>query len=220
MTAILFSEMAPEADWEEAFNTWYDTDHIPVRMVIEGFEGAQRYRAAEGDNYLVIYDMASLDVLKTPQYQTVKTDPSEQTKWMLAHVRNFTRYLGVELDRHGLAGDAALEAPMVFATMFDVPPGQFDEFDVWMTEDHIPMLAKGPEWLGARRFELTVAEPRPFSRLTVHYLATPDWLSSPARQAARGTAWRARMAAEHEWFNHPQVGAFRRHGRRYGPAWS
>ena len=217
MTAILFSEMAPDPDWEESFNTWYDTDHIPVRMMIDGFEGAQRYRAAEGDNYLVVYDMASLGVLKTPDYETVKTDPSDQTKWMLANVHNFTRYLGTELGRHGFADEQAIEAPMIFATMFDVPPDHLKAFDAWMTEDHIPMLSKGEEWLGARRFELSVAEPTPFNRLTIHYLATPDWLTSEARKAARGTEWRARMATEHDWFNHPTVGAFNRHGPRFGP---
>lgn len=215
MTAILFSEMAPEAAWEEKFNAWYDTEHIPVRMAINGFEGAQRYRAAEGKNYLVIYDMVSLAVLKTPEYDKVKTEPSDQTKWMLANVRNFTRYLGTEIGRHGFTSDNVIDAPMVFATMFDVPPGHLAAFDAWMTEDHIPMLSKGPEWLGARRFELTVAEPTPFSRLTIHYLATPDWLMSDTRKLARSTEWRAKMADEHEWFNHPQVGAFHRHGHRF-----
>lgn len=219
MTAILFSEMAPEDAWEQAFNTWYDTDHIPARMGIEGFEGAQRYQAAAGDNYLVIYDMVSLDVLKTTEYNKVKTAPSDETKWMLANVRNFTRYLGTEIGRHHFAHRDIIEAPMVFATMFDVPPEHLDSFDAWMTEDHIPMLSKGAEWLGARRFELTVAEPTPFNRLTIHYLATPDWLTSDARKAARSTEWRARMAADHKWFNHPHVGAFHRHGPRFGPTY-
>ncbi|MDD2862968.1 MAG: hypothetical protein PHI71_18130 [Acidiphilium sp.] len=218
MTAILFSEMAPEAAWEENFNTWYDTDHIPVRMMIEGFEGAQRYRAAQGDNYLVVYDLVSLDVLKGPEYDKVKTDPTDQTKWMLANVRNFTRYLGNEIGRHGFTCGNAIAAPMVFATMFDVPTEHLAAFDAWMTDDHIPMLGKGAEWLGARRFELTVAEPRPFNRLTIHYLSSSEWLESDARKAARGTEWRARMAAEHEWFNHPQIGTFHCHGKRFGPA--
>jgi hypothetical protein len=215
MTAILFSEMAPDAAWEDDFNAWYDTDHIPVRMVLPGFEGAQRYRATEGDNYLVVYDMDSLDALKTPGYEQVKTAPTEQTNWMLANVHNFTRYLGTEIARHGLAQPSDLEAPMVFATMFNVPAEHLPAFDAWISEDHIPMLMKNPDWLGVRRFALSVADPVPFNRLAIHYLADPAAMASPERAAARATEWRARMAAEHDWFQHPKVASFTRHGPRY-----
>jgi hypothetical protein len=30
--AVLFSEMTPGPSWEDAFNRWYDTEHIPSRM--------------------------------------------------------------------------------------------------------------------------------------------------------------------------------------------
>lgn len=214
MTAILFSEMAPSPEWEDEFNTWYDTDHIPVRMVLPGFEGVQRYRATEGDNYLVVYDMESMAALKTPGYEKVKTAPSEQTDWMLANVHNFTRNLGIELARHGLDDPKDIEAPMIFATMFNVPAEHLAAFDAWISEDHIPLLMKNKDWLGVRRFEMTVSEPVPFNRLAIHYLADPAAMQSPERAAARATEWRARMAAEHEWFNHPNVASFTRHGPR------
>ena len=63
--AILFSEMRPEAAWEDEFNAWYDTEHIPVRMAAPGFIGARRYRATESDDYLVVYEMASMAALAT-----------------------------------------------------------------------------------------------------------------------------------------------------------
>ena len=101
---ILFSEMRPAPEWEDRFNTWYHEDHIPVRMVLEGWEGAQRYTADEDEDYLVIYDLTSTDALKTPEYETLKTDPSDETKWMLANVSNFTRFIGTELGREGGPG--------------------------------------------------------------------------------------------------------------------
>jgi hypothetical protein len=214
MTAILFSEMAPAPEWEAEFNTWYDTDHIPVRMVLDGFEGAQRYRAVEGENYLVVYDMASMAALKTPGYDKVKTTPSEQTNWMLANVRNFTRNLGEEIGRHGFDDPAAIEAPVVMATMFNAPAEDLQAFDDWITQDHIPLLMRSKEWLGVRRFNMTVSEPQPFNRLAIHYLASPDALASPERAAARATPWRARMA-EKPWFAQGSAKVFRRHGPRY-----
>jgi hypothetical protein len=216
MTAILFAEMAPEVDWEQKFNKWYDEDHIRSRMQIPGFEGAQRYRAQDGDNYLIIYDMNSLAVLKTPEYEHLRTHESEQTKWMLANVRNFTRNLGTEIGRDRF-DDKAREAPLIFATMFNVPAQHFAEFDEWMTQDHAPLLLKNEDWLGIRRFHMTLSEPHPFTRLSVHYLASPAALQSPERAAARGTPWRARMAEQYDWFREAKTSAYNRHGPFYGP---
>lgn len=216
MTAILFAEMAPDPAWEDRFNTWYDQDHIRSRMVIEGFTGAQRYRATESDNYLVIYDMESLAVLKTPAYEHLKNNESEETLWMLANVRGFTRNLGTEIGREEF-NETTREAPLIFATMFDVPPEHVEEFDAWMTQDHAPLLLKNKDWLAIRRFAMTFTDPHPFTRLSIHYLASPAALESPERAAARGTEWRARMAEKHAWFRQPKTAVFRRHGPFFGP---
>ncbi len=165
--SVLFSEMRPDPSWEDRFNTWYDTDHIPVRLAIEGFEGAQRYRAVDDENYLVIYDMASLDVLKTPEYDKVKTDPTPETKWMLSNVSNFTRYLGTEIARNGRIDAETVQSPLIFAALFNVPEDMKGDFDGWMEEDHMPLLLRNKDWLGVRRFELSVGEPQPFNRLAV-----------------------------------------------------
>jgi hypothetical protein len=150
-STVLFSEMRPAPEWEDRFNTWYHEDHIPVRMVLDGWQGAQRYTSADDEDYLVIYDMTSPAVLKTPEYETIKTDPSDETKWMLANVSNFTRYIGTELGRHGDI-DTAINAPLIFATRFIVPEEDQAEFDEWMVDDHVPLLMKSEHWLGVRRF--------------------------------------------------------------------
>jgi hypothetical protein len=210
--AILFSEMRPEKAWEDRFNTWYDTEHIPVRMVLDGFVGAQRYKALENDNYLVVYDMESMAALKTPGYDKVKNQPSDETRWMLSNVSNFTRNLGTEIGREG---NPDPEAPYVFCALFDVPAEAKPDFDAWMTGDHMPHLLKNKDWLGVRRFDLTVAEPDRFTRLAIHYLASLDALKSPERAAARDTKWRADMVAKHDWFSRGYYGGFSRLGPRY-----
>lgn len=215
MTSVLFSEMRPDPSWEDRFNTWYDTDHIPVRMVLDGFVAAQRYRALDNDNYLVVYDMDTMAALKTPGYEKVKTDPSDETRWMLSNVSNFTRYLGNEIGREGRLGDEALKAPYVFCAMFNVPESDTQAFDAWMTDDHMPILLGNKDWLGVRRFELTVSEPVPYTRLAIHYLASLDALTSPEREAARQTEWRQRMADTYPWMAEGTYGRFKRHGERY-----
>jgi hypothetical protein len=212
--AVLFAEMRPDPSWEDRFNEWYDSDHIPARLAIDGFEAAQRYRAVDDKNYLIIYDMTSLDVLKTPEYKVVRDEPSEETRWMLDNVTNFTRYLGTEIARNGRIDAESVTAPLIFAAMFNVPDADKAEFDGWMEEDHMPLLLQNKDWLGVRRFELSVSEPVPYNRLAVHYLASPDALKSPEREAARNTEWRARLL-RHAWFGAGHAKAFTRFGPRF-----
>mgnify|MGYP000028903433 CR=1 FL=1 len=63
---ILFSEMTPPPVMEEAFNAWYDSEHIPLRMAVPGFLGARRYCRKEDGKYLAIYDMESEATLAPP----------------------------------------------------------------------------------------------------------------------------------------------------------
>lgn len=209
---ILFSEMRPDPSWEDRFNTWYDTDHIPVRMVLDGWNGVQRYRSEADEDYLVIYDLASVDALKTPEYEKVKTDPTEETNWMLDNVSNFTRYIGKEIGRHGDL-EAAIGADLIFTALFNVPEEDEAEFDAWMVEDHVPLIMECKDWLAVRRFSLPLSEPNTYTRLAVHYLASADALTSPEREKARNTAFRERLT-RHDWFTNGRYRAFTKHGDR------
>lgn len=210
---ILFSEMRPEPEWEDRFNAWYHEDHIPVRMVLDGWQGVQRYKAKDDPDYLVVYDLASIDALKTPGYEKVKTQPSAETDWMLQNVKNFTRFIGAEIGRHGDV-ERAIRAPAIFAALFDVPEEDQAEFDAWMVKDHVPLLMENKDWLAVRRFRLPVSEPRRYTRLAIHYLASEAALSSPERARARDTDFRRRMM-RHQWFNEGRARAFTAFGERY-----
>jgi hypothetical protein len=215
-TTVLFSEMRPDPEWEDRFNTWYHEDHIPVRMVLDGWQGVQRYKAREDDDYLVVYDLTSAAALKTPEYEQVKTEPSDETNWMLKNVSNFTRFIGAEIGRHGDV-EASIDAPLIFAALFNVPEEACPEFDAWMADDHVPLLLGCQDWLAVRRFRLPVAEPVPYTRLSIHYLASDAALSSSERERARATEWRQRMT-RHSWFNTGRTRTFNAFGARYHAA--
>ncbi|WP_034295902.1 DUF4286 family protein [Herbaspirillum sp. RV1423] len=215
--SILFSEMTPGADWVTDFNHWYDTEHIPVRMVLDGFQGAQRYKSVDRDSNLVVYDMDSQGALKTPGYQVVKNQPSEKTRWMLQNVTGFTRYLADEIGNAGKLDQRAEQAPVLFTAMFTVPEEELANFDAWYVEDHIPILLECTDWLAVRRFAVTSAEPGTYNRLAIHYLNSDAALSSPQRERARNTPWRNRMAAN-DWFKEGYYATFNRLGRRFDGA--
>jgi hypothetical protein len=215
---ILFSEMTPPQGREDEFNAWYDTHHIPVRMAVPGFQGAQRY-VREGDNYLAVYDMDSEDVLASAAYAQVKNNPDALTQDMLANVSGFSRYIcnqiGVQA-RFDVTDDEALQAPVLYAVFFNVPEGRAVEFDHWYDTDHVPTLLENPGWLMCRRFTITESEPWRVTHLALHYLADEAVLESEEREKARASDWRARLAEE-PWFQGKYL-VFHKLGARFGPA--
>ncbi len=69
---ILLVIACPPAEMEEEFNAWYDTEHLPERMAVPGFETGLRFVAASGARvYLAMYDLERPDVLDTPAYAAV-----------------------------------------------------------------------------------------------------------------------------------------------------
>ncbi|MGU3495457.1 hypothetical protein ACLBXM_15545 [Xanthobacteraceae bacterium A53D] len=212
--SMLFSEMTPAADFEDRFNTWYDTEHIPIRMECPGFVSGQRYRRHDGPGYLAVYEMTDLGAMSTPAYTKVKTQPSEETAWMLKNVTGFTRYLADETSvRTSIPEAEAIDAPILYAVAFTVPAEATAAFDDWYEQDHVPLLMQEPKWLMVRRMRIADGVPETYTHLALHYLADADALQSPARDAARASPWRARIAQE-PWFKGTYT-VFSRHGRRH-----
>ena len=56
-----------EPKYEEEFNAWYNTEHVPELLAIPGVLEAARYVATKGGpKYLAVYELASVAVLQTP----------------------------------------------------------------------------------------------------------------------------------------------------------
>src|SRR5215470_6204026 len=147
--SILFSEMTPDSSWEDDFNDWYDTEHIPLRMAVKGFVSAQRYLAPGTRNYLVVYEMTSASVLKTGEYQTIKNNPSDRTHRMLKTVSGFTRYIAqaAGVKRRSTSDADAIDAAYLYSVFFKVPVERQREFDDWYEKDHLPALMECNDWL-------------------------------------------------------------------------
>ncbi|MEJ5902437.1 hypothetical protein [Ochrobactrum teleogrylli] len=217
--AVLFSEMTPDLSWEDEFNAWYDTHHIPIRMNAPGFVGAQRYQNTETGGYLAVYDMRSPGALKTSEYTEIKANPSEQTAWMLKNVKGFTRHTGKLLSwqlQQGISDAQFLASPFLYAVMFTVPESREREFNDWYVQDHVPHLLNCDAWLGCRRYRIVDGHPERYTHLALHHLQDLSALESPAREVARKTPWRNELAKE-PWFK-GQYLVFARHGERFNAA--
>ena len=74
---FLLVTMQPPPALEEEFNAWYDTEHIPERAAIPGFETALRFVCLSGfPRYLAMYDLARQEVLETADYLRVAYERS------------------------------------------------------------------------------------------------------------------------------------------------
>ena len=125
--AILFSQMEPPAELTGEFHRWYETDHIPARMVLPGFLGARRYHALDGDPaYLAVYELDDLDALATEGYQQLKAAPSALTDRMLSLVNGFTRFTCEQISDVGQPVYGPYLSVVAFA--------MFHRLRLWVTE--------------------------------------------------------------------------------------
>lgn len=214
--AILFSEMTPPPDAEDVFNRWYDTQHTPSHVEgVPGFISAQRYRSDAGPHYLAVYEMVSAEVLESKEYLSRKFMPDSETRAMLASVTGFTRYVGEEISfhrRHDIPGDP-LDADVIIAVFYAVPPERWSEFLGWHETEHTPMLLECEDWWLTRHIAVIDSNPEPYTHMILHYVRDVTVLRSPELEMAENTEWRGRLAAE-GWFQPHRV-AYRKHGSRF-----
>ncbi|MGE3588714.1 MAG: hypothetical protein AB7L17_13405 [Ilumatobacteraceae bacterium] len=60
--------------WEDEVDRWYDEDHIPEKMAIDGFVAAHRYRSrTRPREFLTIYEMSDV------RAADVRVEPTEWT---------------------------------------------------------------------------------------------------------------------------------------------
>ncbi len=102
--------MNPPPAFEEEFNAWYDSEHIPERLSVPGFLTGLRYINITGGapRFLAMYDLDHAGVLDTPAYLRVAFDNSSPwTKRVTARAR-VQRFAGHQLHPGGrVTGRAA-----------------------------------------------------------------------------------------------------------------
>ena len=192
---LAMMDIDPEAEGE--FNHWYDIEHVPERLAVPGFLGAQRYQAVEGSpKYQALYDLESPAVLDRPEYKKLNENPSELTQRLRPHFRNFHRGVYEQIFP---TGQAAAPAPKdvqgVLLVGLSVPPEHEADVHAWYNEEHIPQLAAVPGVLRARRFAPVDGSKQ---YLAVYELANLEVPSSAEWQKAIDTPWSARQRERYQ----------------------
>jgi hypothetical protein len=201
----------------EAFDRWYEEEHLPDLVGVPGIVGARRfvrdvaypYASPLGMDYMTLYDVESLAVFDTDEYQAFGRQPSARTLEVtkgLGYARNVYRQITPE--RGGLTGQGA-QTTLAMGTailhiMTGCDPEAEDDFNGWYNEEHLPRLAEVDGVLHARRFIEAHGQPSEGDRLPLRYqaiyeLADPAVATDPSfTHAGRPTPWRDRVAPHME----------------------
>ncbi len=177
---------------EEEFHDWYDSEHIPERLNVEGFVNAERWIGADDPKIaFATYDLKTVDVLQHPDYLAFTgKNQSLRSKTIEGQVHKIGRFVGEQI----LPGQE--QAPknaggLLFVAM-NVEAEYENEFNDWYNLEHIPRLAKVPGCLSARRF---IMQGGTHKYIAIYHLETVEISASPVWKKAVQTPWTKRIIA-------------------------
>lgn len=117
---LLFVISEPTPAMEEELNEWYDREHIPERLAIDGFVSALRFTSADRPRrYLALYDLTHVGALHTPEYRAFAGENfTPWTKRVVSRAK-FTRAEAIQTS----PGNAATETtPKLLVLRFSGVP--------------------------------------------------------------------------------------------------
>ena len=205
-SAIVFDAItvAPQNDF--AFDVWYANHYFPAMSAQREFVSVQRYGSPRRAAYLAVFEThataAGIQSLAVPE-------PTHEA------IIAVERYCAERLGEHQAptAGDAILDADILYPVFFRVPAERETEFNAWYEEEHLGILLRCRYWPMCRRFRIAKPGPESWTHLALHYLTDLRALESAERTEARSTPWRARLAQE-AWFR-GDYRVYYRYGQRH-----
>lgn len=158
---LVFTDIEPR--YEEEFNAWYNTEHLGDLLNVPGFLDAARYVAVKGGpKYLAVYELGSVDALKSSEFQNFRAHPSPWSRRMspAAIGKNVARTLGTRIFPTDLELPDRGWAPALQIGRMSVPDSIDQEWNEWYNGEYIPGYRKVPGVIYARRFRVVEGETR------------------------------------------------------------
>lgn len=161
---FLMVTMEPSSVDEQEFHDWYDTEHVPERIAIDGFLNAQRWVCAQGwPRYVATYDLASPNTVNEPGYQAVSGDNfSPWSKRVLSRVRGLYRVEATQVHPGKATLGAKGRASSLVILRFR---GGTAAMQAAFLEGLKESFEKRPEHLQTRLFKSSGADPSDFIAL-------------------------------------------------------
>jgi hypothetical protein len=150
-----------EPKYEEEFNAWYNTEHVPELLAIPGVLDAARYVATKGGpKHLAAYELASVDVLQTPEFKNRPRTPWGRRVSPTVIGKNFARIVGQQLFPSSVENPDRGMAPALQIGRMSVPESVDAEWNAWYNGEYIPGYRKVQGVIYARRYRVVEGEVR------------------------------------------------------------
>jgi hypothetical protein len=185
---LLFVYSSPGPVDLAEFTDWYDNEHVPARLALDGFGAVNRFRAADSlaPEWLATYDVKP-GTLDGAAYKSVVEGASEREKRIMSTATIDRRRYSLISD----SGPTGQAPPVVMAVSMSVPEQTEPDMQAWYVEEHIPMLLEVPGWRRSRCYVRTLGDGPKY--LSLHEIDSHASFDRPAYKAASSTPWRNRI---------------------------
>ncbi len=166
--ALIVTKVDAPPEHEDKWNHWYNSKHVPLRLVLPGFLSACRFQLIEGvpegiavesePKYLALWDIIDSNVLNSDPYLKLRAEekalPADSFEAVTATIPKISR--AVYRQTYPEQSEyKPFDAKYVFLLGFDEAPGdKTREFEEWFNMSVTPALSHVPGFLRARNFVL------------------------------------------------------------------
>jgi hypothetical protein len=194
---FLFYTDLIDPKYEEEFNAWYNTEHLPELLTLPGFLDAARYVATRGGpKYLAVYELTSVEAVRSPEFNARKRTPWENRMSPRVTGKNVTRIVGQQIFPSTLENPNRGMAPALQIGRMSVPASANAEWNEWYDTEYIPGYRTVPGVIYARRYCAVEEE---YSFATVYELVndkvseSAEWSHQREHSSPRSGRMRALM---------------------------
>jgi hypothetical protein len=172
---LVYTDIDPKYD--EEFNAWYNTEHLPELLALPGFLDAARYVATKGGpKYLAVYELADVGAVQTKEFKERQISPWSRRVSPTVIGTNLTRIVGEQLFPGSLEMPGRDMAPALQIGRMSVPESTDNEWNTWYNNEYIPGYRKVSGVLYARRYRVVEGN----ARYTTVYEFANDKVSESA----------------------------------------
>jgi uncharacterized protein DUF4286 len=151
---LVYTDLIDEK-YDEEFNAWYDTQHLPQLLGFPGVLAAARYVAVKGGpKYLAVYELENLDAVLGPAWQNREVPPWDKRMSPRVVGKNFTRILGEQIFPSKVERSDRGMAPTLQIGRMSVPENVDAEWNAWYNDEYIPGYLKVPGVISSRRYRV------------------------------------------------------------------
>jgi hypothetical protein len=185
---LLFVYSSPGPVALDEFTDWYDHEHVPARLALDGFGAVNRFRATDSltPEWLATYEVRP-GTLDGAAYKAVWANASAREKSIMSAATIDRRLYSPISD----SGDTGQAPPVLMAVSMSVPESGVADMEAWYVEEHIPMLLAVPGWRRSRRYRLASGDGPAY--LSLHEIDSLAAFEEPGYKAAISTPWRDRI---------------------------